>query len=239
MSEAVYASVARQISLQDELKTIAANIANADTSGFRTERLVFSEYLKETGGPLKSLSMATARARYADVTQGELVPTGGVFDFAIEGEGYFLIQTPGGERLTRNGTFSTTAENTLATADGHTLLGEGGAAVFIPQEAEIISVAGDGVISADGEPIGRIELVTANPETLTREAGMLYAPADGFIPVENARIAQGFLEASNVNAIEELARMIEVQRAYEAGQTMLQTEDERIQLAVQKMGEVI
>ena len=239
MSNAIYTNVTRQTALLDELKTIASNVANADTPGYRSERLIFSEYVKDTGGDLGSLSMATARARYAQLTQGELVPTGGDFDLAIEGEGYFQVQTPNGARLTRAGAFSPSAENTLVTMDGHTLLGEGGAAVFVPPDANELSIAKDGSISADGLPIGRIELVTADPQNMTREGGMLYVVNGPVVPVETAKVSQGFLEASNVNAIEEISRLIEVQRAYEAGQSLMTDEDERIRAALQTLGEVI
>ena len=236
MSNTIYVGVTRQIALLDEMRTIAANVANSSTPGYRREGLIFSEYVKPTDDALNSLSMAAARARYANTEQGELVPTGGSFDLAIEGDGYFQVQTPNGVRLTRAGAFKPSVENTLVTSDGHPVLGDGGAPLFVPAEAAQIKIARDGTLSADGEPIGRVGLVTGDPLKMTREAGMLYVPGDDIVPVDNPHISQGFLEDSNVNPIIEIARMIEVQRGYEAGQSLMRDEDERIRSALQVMG---
>lgn len=239
MSNTIYTSVTYQTALLDEMTTIASNIANASTPGYRTERLVFSEFVKETEDKLGSVSMATARVRYANASQGDFMLTNGTFDMAIEGEGFFQIQTPDGVRLTRNGSFTPSPENTLVNADGNALLGEGGAAVFVPPDAAQIEIAADGSISADGEPVGRIDLVTADPNTLQREASMMFAPQAEVLPVENPRIAQGFLEGSNVNTIQEIARMIDVQRAYEMSLSMMEEEHNRIQSNLQTTGEAV
>ena len=171
------------------------------------------------------------------LTQGAVTMTGGTLDLAIEGDGFFLIETPQGERLTRAGHFSTDASGEMVTPDGFRLLDLGGAPVFIPADAGPISIARDGTVSAGGQPLAQIGLVQPeDPATLTRASGTLHAASGPVLPVEGGVVLQGFLEESNVNPISEMARMIEVQRAYEAGQKFLDREDERIRSVVQTLG---
>lgn len=227
-----YTTLTRQVGLQREMRIVANNIANMATTGFRQEGLVFSEYVQRVPGD-SSLSMANGNARMTAMTQGALGSTGGRFDLAIEGEGFFLIETPRGERLTRAGSFTPNAEGDLVTPDGFRVLDAGGAPIFIPPDASDLAVAADGTLSTQGRPIGQIGLVMpADPQAMVREDGVMFRADDGFEPAENGRVLQGFLEASNVDPIGQIARMIEVQRAYELGQKFLEQEDERIRSAV-------
>ncbi len=221
-------TLARQVGLMREMNTVANNIANAATTGYRREGVLFTEYIKATPGG-DSLSMAAARARTIDLSQGALTQTGGTFDLAIEGEGFFLVQTPTGERLTRAGTFTPNDAGDLVTPDGHPLLDAGGAPVFAPPEAEVITIAPDGTMSADGAPIAQIGLWRpVDPTDIVREAGALFRAEQGTEPViEGGRILQGRIEGSNVDPVTEIARMIEVQRAYELGQAFLDRESDR------------
>jgi flagellar basal-body rod protein FlgF len=152
-----YATLARQSGLMREMATVANNIANLSTGGYRREGLVFAEHIAALEPGEASLSQGTAQARVTDLRQGPLTQTGGTFDLAIEGEGFFLVETPQGRALTRAGSFTPDAEGILVTPDGHPLLDAGGAPVFAPQGARI-AVGADGTISADGEPIGQIGL---------------------------------------------------------------------------------
>jgi flagellar basal-body rod protein FlgF len=232
LDNAIYTTLTRQSGLMREMQALANNIANASTTGFRQENVIFSEHVKRVAGGA-SLSMATASVRHTSMLQAGLTQTGGPLDLAIEGEGFFLIDTPQGERLTRAGPFSTSAEGELVTADGHRVLDSGGAPVFLPPDAGPLSVAADGTLSANGLPLSQIGLVRPrDPSGLIRETGLLFRANDGFEPAENGRIVQGFLESSNVDAIGQIARMIEVQRAYEMGQSLLEREDERIRTAI-------
>ena len=233
MENATYATLARQSGLMGELRLIANNIANASTTGYRAEGLAFSEYVAALGPGQRSLSMAAARVRTTDITQGSLTQTGGAFDLAIEGDGYFLIETPDGERLTRAGSFTPNGEGDLVTMDGLRVLDAGGAPVFIPQGAGPIGIASDGTISAGNDPVGQIGLVVPNdPLEVTRQSGTLFVAPGGVAPAPDGRLLQGFLEASNVNPIHQISRMIEVQRAYELGQQFLEREDERLRKVI-------
>ncbi|MGX9355968.1 flagellar hook-basal body complex protein [Roseobacteraceae bacterium S113] len=233
MDNTAYTSLTRQSGLMRELQVLANNIANSATTGFRSEGVVFSEFVRSVdNGP--SLSMAAANAKKTSMEQGALSQTGGQFDFAIEGEGFFLIQTPGGERLTRAGSFSLSAAGDLVTHDGYAVLDAGGAPLFIPPDVTDIAVASDGTMSADGRLLGQLGLVQPiDPIDLRREDGVMFVAEAGFEPDETSRVVQGFVENSNVNPVMEIARLVEVQRAYEMGQSFLDSEHERVQSAIE------
>ena len=238
MDLAGYVALTRQAGLANEMQSVANNIANLSTTGYRREGVIFAEIVRALPVEGGAVAMTATRARFTDEMQGALVETGGRLDFAIEGDGYFTVMTPQGERLTRAGAFMRDAEGQIVNADGHPLLDEGGGAIMIPFEATSIGLAADGTLSADDAPIARIGLVQVNDATkLFREAGVLFRADDATEPVEDARVVQGFLEQSNVNAVGEMARMIEVQRAYEYGQKLMDQEDERIRQVVRILGQ--
>lgn len=233
MDSASYTTISRQTGLWREMNVIANNIANSATTGYRQEGLIFSEYVASSPDG-RSLSMGNGNVRNTSFQQGALTQTGGTFDFAIEGDGFFLVETPVGERLTRAGTFSANADGDLVTPDGLRVLDAGGAPLFVPPDAGPIAVAADGTMSADGRLLGQIGLVQpVDVSAMTREDGVLFASPAGIEPAENARIVQGFLEGSNVDAVTSIARMIEVQRAYEMGQSFLDSENQRVKDALQ------
>jgi flagellar basal-body rod protein FlgF len=235
MDAAGYATLNRQSGLMREMAVVANNLANTSTTGFRREGVVFSEFVAAMdSGP--SLSMAHASGRHVDLSQATVSQTGGTLDFAIQGPGFFLIGTPEGERLTRAGSFSPSAEGELVTPDGNFLLDAGGAPIFLPPDAKAVTLASDGTLSANGLPIAQIGLwQPTDPMALRHQSGTLFA-ADEVEPLENGEILQGMLEDSNVEPVSEITRMIEVQRAYELGQKFLDAEDERVRGVIQTLG---
>ncbi|MCA0995418.1 flagellar hook-basal body complex protein [Alloyangia pacifica] len=227
-----YTILSRQRGLMREMQLIANNVANAGTTGYRQQGLIFSEYIRQTdlGG---SVSMSAAHVRNSSFAQGTITSTGAALDLAIEGEGFFLVQTPAGERLTRNGAFTTNAQGDLVTHDGHPVMSAGGGPVFVPPGADL-AIAQDGTISSGGQPIGQIGVVApADTGDLERDGATMFRAPQGSQQVETPKITQGALESSNVDPILQFARMIEVQRAYELGQSFLDREDQR-QLAAIK-----
>jgi flagellar basal-body rod protein FlgF len=237
MDNAAYITLTRMSGLRREMQVIAHNIANVSTTGFRREGVVFSEFVVATERHEPSLSMALGNTRQTYQMQGALSQTGGTFDIAIEGEGFFLLETARGQRLTRAGVFTRGPAGELVNMDGHALLDAGGAPVFVPPDARAVALARDGTFSADGQPFAQIGLVRpVDPVTMSREAGTLFVVNGEIEPVEAPMLLQGFIEESNVNPVIELARMIEVQRAYERGQKLLESEDERIRSVIQTLG---
>lgn len=235
MDNAVYVALGRQAGLKDEMRLIANNLANMSTSGYRREATVFSEVVARLPVEGGSVSMSRARVRVTDFAPGTAEATGGALDLAIEGPGFFRVETPAGERLTRAGAFLQRADWTVATAEGHVLLDAGGAPVVLPPGSTEIAVSADGSVSVDGRPAARLGLVAPTDDALlTRESGQLFDATGPVEPVET-HLRQGFLEGSNVSPVTELARMIAVQRAYEAGQRALEQEDQRVRTAVRTL----
>lgn len=229
MDNAGYVALTRQSGLQREMRVLANNIANMHTSGYRGENMVFSEFIRGTGPGEPSLSMAAGRGHIRMDMQGQLDQTGAPFDLAIEGEGYFLISTPAGERLTRAGHLTLSPEGALLTSDGYAVLDAGGAPVQLPPDVNGVAIGADGTISAEGQPLGQIGVVTpVNADLLTRESGTLFASPAGWEPTATGRVHQGALEKSNVNAVAQMSRLVEVQRSYELCQSFLEREDSRI-----------
>ena len=234
MENATYAALTRQTGLMAEMRAVATNIANANTTGYRAEGVIYSEFIAALGYDSPSLSMAAARVRDTSYAQGGLEHTGSPFDLAIQGDGFFMVQTPQGQRLTRAGAFTPNENGDLVTPDGFQVLDAGGAPVFVPTGAGDVAIAADGTISAGGTPVGQIGLfVPADPNGMIREGGVMFDPRGGTQPAEGGQVLQGYVEEANVDPVLEITRMIEVQRAYELGQSFMQREDERIRAMIQ------
>ena len=238
MDNAGYTALTRQTGLMAEMRAVANNIANASTTGFRREGVIFSEVIQALAPGDESLSMATARVRDTRLDQAPLTQTGAPFDLAIEGEGFFMIEGPQGPMLTRAGAFTPSPAGELVTLDGYRVLDAGGAPLFVPPDAGAIAIAADGTMSAGGQPLGEIGLWMPNdPAEMRHRDGVRFEVPGGAQPlVEGGAILQGYLENSNVDPIGEIARMIEIQRAYEQGQSFLEREDERIRGMIQSLG---
>jgi flagellar basal-body rod protein FlgF len=229
MDNATYTTLTRQSGLMTEMQVVAHNIANLATTGFRAEGVIFAEHVRALDGERDSLSMAHAAGRVVSPQQGGLEQTGSPFHMAIEGEGFFLVRTPEGEALTRAGNFLRNEFGDLVTPDGNAVLDAGGAPVFVPPDASAVSLAQDGTLSADGQPLTQIGLwQPVDPTELTRIAGALFTAPSGVEPMDEGILIQGMVERSNVDPVVQIARMIEVQRAYELGQSFLDAEDQRV-----------
>ncbi len=237
MDNAIYATLNRQSGLVREMQAVANNIANLSTTGFRREGVIFAEHVAALEDVEPSLSLANAEGRMIDLQQGVLAQTGGPFDLAIEGEGFFQVATPEGNRLTRAGAFTLSPEGEVVTADGFRLLDAGGGPIAVPVEMGRVTVARDGTISASGQPLAQVGLFLPEPgEQLVHAGGTRFRTESPPQPMEGGAVFQGFLEGSNVNPVAEITRMIAVQRAYEAGQSFLDAEDARVRSVSQILG---
>lgn len=218
-----------QLALTKQLDVIANNLANMTTTGFRAERAVFEKALSKQQdllaaplhsenslqAPLKTEEFVKFRGTYTDLTQGPIEKTGNPLDVAIEGKGFFVVQTPQGERYTRAGSFLRNSSNALTTMSGHKVAGNGGE---ITVQGNQISVTRDGTIMADGKVAGKLQVVDFKADQILHEEGTLFKAKDGAAPtvVNESNIVGGALEGSNVNAVQELAQMILASRLYES-----------------------
>ena len=233
-----YLTLNRQTGLASELDIVANNIANMDTTGFRREGLAFTEHVLAAEG--QSISMADTGARYAADLPGEVHLTGGHLDLAIEGPGFFLLETGDGQVLTRAGSFLRSPEGMLVAASGEQVLDTGGAPIFLPADAGPLEIGTDGTIAGPDGPLARLAVVDAPPAEMRRTGDTAWRVEDAAIsPVETPRLRQGALERSNVNPVVEIARLIEVTRAYETAQSLIEAEDERIRATIRTLGQPV
>jgi flagellar basal-body rod protein FlgF len=224
------------------LDVIANNLANASTTGFKREAVRFEEFLAqerpeedETDAAPTSLVRDAGLVR--DLRQGPIVNTGAPLDLAVNGDGYFVIQTPSGEAYTRDGHFSLGPDRQLLTSSGAPVIGEAGA-ITIPLDDANLSVAADGVLSGKSGVIAKLKLVSfAHPESLTK-AGANLLSTNELPRAATGRIVQGGLEGSNVEPTIEIARMIEVMRAYQATANLLTADQQDALETVQRLGKV-
>ena len=236
MNSGLYAACAGLVARTEALDTIASNIANSSSSGFRGEGNVFGTVLASAGHHrLSAMNQATnsygvLSGTRLDQTQGNITRTGNDLDVAILGSGYFKVQTPTGAAYTRNGAFQTSATGQLTTAAGDVVLGEAGP-INIP--AGKLSISPDGTLSVDGALSGRLKVVSFAPGTeITSHGASNYAaPEKAEQAPVGASVQQGALEGSNVSPVEGMVQLISAQRAAESMRhvlTMLDTDMDKV-----------
>ncbi|MGD2132229.1 MAG: flagellar basal-body rod protein FlgF [Maricaulaceae bacterium] len=243
MDNAVLIGLSRQLTLRREMDVTANNLANMSTSGFKFERLLLNDIAADRpaqaddGGPITFVSnWGLAR----DFTPGQLEPTQRPFDVALRGEGFFQVETENGEILyTRDGRFALNADGELSTADGRPVLDDGGATIVLPAGADGLVIDQSGSITVDGQALGRIGVVDFdNLGALEKTGDGLYRTDEPSLPVDAPQIAQGYVEKSNVNAIAEITRLIDVTRSYESVTRMLSSDEELKRRAIDKLSGV-
>ena len=247
MNNALYVGLSRQMTLKSQLDVIANNIANSDTAGFKVESLRLREDAQEA--PLKTSSGVTSGEKISfvqdagvsrDYTQGALKQTGSTFDLALQGDGMFQVQTAGGPRLTRDGRFTLNAQSQLVDMSGNQVLGSGGQPIRIDPTKTPPSIAHDGTISQDGVVAGKVGVFKVPDRTVLQRVGHgMYDPA-GQTPTADptTSVQQGMIENSNVDAIQQMTRMIAVSRAYEQVANMMEQTSTTSDDAIQRLGKV-
>jgi flagellar basal-body rod protein FlgF len=240
MENISYVGLSQQMALQREMEITANNLANMDTPGYKSEGVLFLSYLNKAGGDGEKLKQVQDYGVYRDLSGGTLKQTFNKLDVAIQGDGYFAVQAPDGVRYTRAGSFSLNANYEIVNKDGYTVMDEGGGAITLPSDATDITITPQGQVSTDKGTLGKIKVVTfANAQNLKPVGGNLYdAGKEAEIPAENPRVEQGMIESSNVNAVVEMNKMIEISRMYQAAQRMLLDDHQRQLGAIQKLTQV-
>ena len=198
-----------------DIDRVATDLANVNTSGYKSERasVTAAERIQFTRDLDSAIDAMTGDTRI-DLRPGQMTPTGRDLDMALDGNGFFAVQTAQGERYTRDGGFVRRSDGILATGDGNPVLGEGGE---ISIGTGVVKIAEDGTIRVDGTVAGRLKLVTFNgPSEIARESGARFRAVDGVTPgAADARVVGGSLEAANVSVVERMATLTEITRAFE------------------------
>ncbi|MDB5558714.1 MAG: flgF [Enterovirga sp.] len=244
MENALLVGLSRQMSLRRELDVVANNVANVSTNGFKAQSSRFESYImpKASGDAFKrsdrALDYVIDKGTTLDTSTGAIEFTKNPLDVAIKGDAFFAVQTAGGERYTRNGAFSLDPQGRIVTSDGNLVLGDNGPITFDRTETDI-AIAPDGTISSAQAQHGRIRLVRfADMRSLKAEGGNVFSAS---VPADPAgatsRLESGALERSNVNAVHEMTRLIEVNRAYASVAGMLGQMQELTRTAVSRLAD--
>jgi flagellar basal-body rod protein FlgF len=244
MDNALYVGLSRQMTLRRELDIVANNIANANTTGFKVEELMVrtepAKPARTVGGanPVKFvLDDGVAR----DFGQGVLAKTGGDFDVAIEGQGFFKVSTAGGERYTRDGRFTMGPEGKLTTQGGAPVLDDGGGEILIDPLKGPVTIARDGTVSQGPERLGKVGVARFDDlASLRKDGDNLYRNVGNEQPqqAQDAIVHQGMLESSNVQSVLQITKLIEVSRAYESMAKMMDQTAELSRASVERLGKV-
>ena len=238
MENSIYLALSRQSAMRTDLGIVANNIANMNTAGFRAQNLVFEEFVAKPRGYDDPLSFVANRGQYDVTDPGPVQITSNPLDIALEGPGFISIQGPSGEiAYSRNGNFTRDPNGILMTQNGFPVASNGGGTITIPGDSIEVSIDRVGVVSDQNGVLGQIGVFEFdNPQSLKPMGNNLY-DADGAaaVPAENTVVQQFALEGSNVNAITEMTRMIEISRQYTSVQNLLNNESERLRGAIQTL----
>ncbi|HVG51544.1 MAG TPA: flagellar basal-body rod protein FlgF [Xanthobacteraceae bacterium] len=255
MDNAHLIGLSRQVALMRNLEVVANNIANVNTTGFKGDSAIFEEFLslpaRETqtgGGSGLPLSFVHDRGVWRDYAQGSVQATGNPLDVAIVGEGFLVVQTPNGERYTRNGALQIATNGQLVTSEGMPVLGDSGPITFQPTDRNIaITKEGRITVNEGAETRtegfrGKLRVVRfANPQQLRKDGSNNFVASDGIAPTPvttRTAIQQASIEKSNINAVMEMTRMIDITRTYTQIANMLQQHSDLRRNAIQQLAEV-
>jgi flagellar basal-body rod protein FlgF len=234
-------ALSRMITQQRAIDVTANNIANASTQGYRAERMVFADFLvaqPRVGTPPggKQMYFTEDRATYREQTEGAISHTGNPLDLALTGPGYFQVQTPAGPRLTRAGHFGLLPDGTIADSAGNALLDTGGQPMKVGLADTDLSVGGDGSLSSQNGPLGRIGVVTPTDlYKLVGEGNRLLRADTPLTPTPGAKVLQGAVEDSDVQPVSELVNMMTAQRDFQFVTQYVEAEGQRQQNAIDKI----
>lgn len=247
MIRGLYTSATGMLAAQTQSEIIGDNVANVKTPGYKEQlasnRSFTSQLINRLGGnsisevtPIGELGTGVGVDRTAlSNVQGAMQTTGVKTDLALTSPGYFVVQTPGGERYTRNGHFQIGSNGILQTPDGNTVLGEKGPIGPLSPE---FSVSSNGTVMDKGQSLDRLRIVDIPADALQREGQSLYSASQPVQASAAPQVLQESVEASNVDVSGQMVQMMTVMKAYEANQKVIQTEDSMLDKAVNEVGKI-
>ncbi len=238
MQSGLYVNISGQVALERRLATIANNVANAGTVGYRSEELKFDTVLSMVSGTPTAYS--TAGESFISERSGGLNKTGNPLDVAVQGKGWLAIQTPAGIAYTRDGRMQLQESGELQTLNGYPVLDAGNAPILLDPAAGTPMIARDGMITQNGRKFGALGLFTIEPANgFTRYENSGIIPTNAGTPVVSFAsdgFVQGFLEESNVNPVTEMTDLIMVTRAFDGMQTSIEESSSSLKRAIQVLG---
>jgi len=244
VENSTYIALSRMDAQQRAMAVTADNIANASTTGYKRESVLFSDFLNHQHGDKvpaggKDEAYTQDRATYRDFQQGDLQQTGNPLDLALGGEGYFQVRTANGVRLTRSGRFEEEPDGAVVDESGNPLLDRTGQPLVLPATDHRISIASDGSVSTETGDVGQIGIVTARDQNrLQAEGGKLLRSDQPTALVQRPNITQGSIEGSNVQMMTEVTKMLDIQRNFQFMAQFVESEGQRQQNAIDKIVQV-
>jgi flagellar basal-body rod protein FlgF len=234
------------MALRRQMDVIANNLANVATPSFKADRIMFAELVAgkapypASGSTRSPLSFVSETGMLRDVSDGTMIQTGNSLDLAINGAGYFVVETPGGPRYTRQGDFRLDSDGRIVTSEGFALLDNNGRPIAVRPGESRIEISPQGTVTTESGEIGRIRLVSFENEQGLRKLGSgLYETDQEPVPVAaGTDVRQGMVEGSNVKAVAEVTSMMEILRRYQSAQKMIDSEHELQRRAIDKLSRV-
>lgn len=239
MIKGIFNTAASMVPRQRKQEIIANNLANSETAGFKKDSLflrIFKDARLTGSRPGPSWEVRMIDEVYTSFETGSLERTDRDLDVALQGEGFFVVQTPDGEAYTRNGTFSLAPDGTLVNSDDMPVLTDSGPIIL---QGGKVTIGVNGQISVNDIRVAKLRVVNFdNPDQLMKSGDGLFVTQPDVQPlnVENPEVRQGYLERSNVDVLKEMVDMIETYRGFETGQKMIQIQDETLSKAVNELG---
>lgn len=241
MQSGLYVSLSSQMALERRLTTIADNMANVNTVGFRATEVKFDEVLSKTQNDINAkIAFVNQGNDYLSMKNGELQQTGNTLDFAVKGDAWFAINTPVGQVLTRDGRFTIKETGELVSVRGYPVLDAGGAPIQLNRAGGPPTVGADGKVMQDDRQVATIGLFTADiTKGFVRYENSGVSMVDEPQPVvDNPEVSvmQGYLENSNVNGIGEMTQLIQVNRAFESISSLMRDSESSLSNAIKVLG---
>ncbi|MEP3439213.1 MAG: flagellar basal-body rod protein FlgF [Hoeflea sp.] len=238
MQGSLYVAISSQIALERRLTTLADNVANANTTGFRATEVKFNEVLADTG--VADVSFVNQGNEFLNTSNGGLKATGNQLDFAIRGDAWFMIETPTGNMLTRDGRFSLTDTGQLVNINGYPVLDPGEAPIQLDPAGSPPKAGRDGGLTQDDTRLGAVGLFQADlTQGFHRKASLGIVPnvpPEPLIDTASAGLLQGYTEESNVNPVSEMSHLIMVSRAFENASAMMSATEDVFKEAIRTLG---
>lgn len=214
MDTGIYIALSKQVGIFNDMAVTANNIANIDTTGYQSDKLIFKDFLVGSTKQEKSAAFTNDIATYRNTEQGTLRITNAPLDAAIEGPGYFVVQTALGVRYTRNGNFRISGTGELVSKEGYPVLDGSNQPVKFDELDRVIQIRDDGTVNVDGDERGILRIVQFDNEQLLERVGdTLFTTTADARPATNFRVVSGALERSNVKSFEAMTRLIYLTRS--------------------------
>jgi flagellar basal-body rod protein FlgF len=243
MQSSLYVALSAQVALEQRLNTVATNVANLGSAGYRAEEVKFESILSQAGG--REVAFSTPGETFLSRKGGPLTKTDSPLDVGVQGDGWLAVRGPRGPLYTRDGRMQVTPAGDLQDLSGRPVLDPGGSPLTVDPEGPPITIGQDGIISQGANQIGALGVFRLDPAAkLSRAAGGAVASDIPGRPIldfnqrdeTTVRVQQGFQEGANVNPVMEMSRLIEITRTFQSAASAVAESEASLQAAIRGLG---